>query len=75
MNIISKTLLIFLSLFFLTNQAYSITEDNDVADLFQTIEIKDKSVLSIRDCISHAFKNSPHIKQKKYELEIAKRDS
>lgn len=72
MNIFSKTILIFLSLFFFTNQAYPITEDNDSIDLFHPSEIKTGSVLSVRDCISLAFKNSPHIKQKKYELDIAK---
>ena len=72
MNIFSKTVLIFLSLFFITNHAYPITDDNDAIDLFHSPEIKSGSVLSVRDCVSLAFKNSPHIKQKKYELDIAK---
>ena len=38
----------------------------------QHVEIKDGSVLSITDCVSSAFKNSPKIKRKKYNLDFVK---
>jgi len=38
----------------------------------QHIQIKDGSVLSITDCVSSAFNNSPKIKRQKYNLDIAK---
>ena len=45
----------------------------DEADLFDKhVEIHDGSVLSIIDCVSLAFKNSPKIRRKKYNLDIAK---
>lgn len=45
-------------------------EDED--DLFKPIEIKDGMVLSIADCVSAAFQNSPRIRRQKYNLDIAK---
>ena len=41
-------------------------------ELFHPIEIKDGSSISILDCVASAFKNSPKIKRRKYELDIAK---
>lgn len=41
-------------------------------DLFKPIDIHDGSVLTILDCVSTAFKNSPKIKRQKYNLDIAK---
>lgn len=41
-------------------------------DLFNPVEIKDGMELSIVDCVSLAFKNSPKIKRQKYNLDIAK---
>lgn len=41
-------------------------------DLFKPIDIQDGSVLTILDCVSTAFKNSPKIKRQKYNLDIAK---
>lgn len=40
-------------------------------DLFFPVEIKDGSNLSIIECVALAFKNSPRIREKKYELDIA----
>ncbi len=53
---------------FLNVYAY---DDND-DELFKPVEIKDGSVLSVMDCVAAAFKNSPKIKRKKYNLDIAK---
>lgn len=41
-------------------------------DLFKPVDIQDGSVLTILDCVSTAFKNSPKIKRQKYNLDIAK---
>lgn len=41
-------------------------------DLFKPADIHDGSVLTILDCVSTAFKNSPKIKRQKYNLDIAK---
>ena len=38
----------------------------------QHVIIKDGSVISITDCISSAFNNSPKIKRQKYNLDLAK---
>lgn len=50
------------------NTAFAIEDD----DLFNPVEIKDGMELSIIDCVSLAFKNSPKIKRQKYNLDIAK---
>jgi len=42
------------------------------SELFKTVVVKDGSDLSIVDCVALAFKNSPKIKHKKYELDLAK---
>lgn len=44
----------------------------DDDELFHPIEIKDGSQISIIDCVASAFKNSPKVKRRKYELDIAK---
>lgn len=59
-------LLIVLGLDF--NIAFSHADD----ELFHPVEIKDGSSISILDCVASAFKNSPKIKRRKYELDIAK---
>ena len=55
------------------NSAVAI-HDHDEEELLlrPAVEIKDGTVLSIIDCVSLAFKNSPKIRRKKYELDIAK---
>ena len=40
-------------------------------DIFASAEIKDGSTLTLKECISTAFRNSPNIKRKKYELDLA----
>lgn len=55
------------------NSAIAIHEQNEEELLLRpAVEIKDGTLLSIIDCVSMAFKNSPKIKRKKYELDIAK---
>lgn len=55
------------------NSAVAIHEHNEEELLLRpAVEIKDGTQLSIIDCISLAFKNSPKIRRKKYELDIAK---
>lgn len=49
-------------------KAFAIEDD----DLFKPVDIHDGSVLTILDCVSTAFKNSPKIKRQKYNLDIAK---
>lgn len=41
-------------------------------ELFKPVEVKNGSNLTIVDCVAVAFKNSPKIKRKKYNLDIAK---
>ena len=41
-------------------------------ELFKLVEVKDGSSLSVMDCVAVAFKNSPNIKRKKYNLDVAK---
>jgi len=55
------------------NSAVAI-HDHDEEELLlrPAVEVKDGTVLSIIDCVSLAFKNSPKIRRKKYELDIAK---
>lgn len=56
------------------NIANAIHDEHDEEDLLLNppVEVKDGTVLSVFDCVSLAFKNSPKIKRKKYELDIAK---
>lgn len=42
------------------------------AELFKTVVVKDGTELDVVKCVALAFKNSPRIKRKKYELDLAK---
>ena len=53
-------------------QTYAIEDSHEHDELFRTVEIKDGKVLTIKDCVALAFKNSPKIRRKKYELDVAK---
>ena len=44
----------------------------DDEELFHPIEIKNGSSINMIDCVATAFKNSPKVKRRKYELDIAK---
>ena len=65
---IKKIFCAILVLFFATEITPAIEEEL----IKQHINIKDGSVLSITDCVSSAFNNSPKIKRQKYNLDIAK---
>ena len=60
--------------FLLAGNSVSAIHDHDEEELLlnSAIEVKDGMSLSIIDCVSLAFKNSPKIKRKKYELDVAK---
>ena len=62
----------FIILFIGDNTTFAIEEAHDHDILFKTVELKDGKVLNITDCVSLAFKNSPKIRRKKYELDVAK---
>ena len=62
---------IFLSTF--NSQVLAHDENDDIhSELFKTVVVKDGTNLNIVECVALAFKNSPKIKRKKYELDIAK---
>ncbi len=66
----SKYIWIFIALLF---PFVSAIEETDLhSHLFNTPELKAGVTLSIQDCVSLAYKNSPKIRRKKYELDIAK---
>ena len=44
----------------------------DEPDLYKPVEVKDGSILDIVECVSLAYQNSPKIRHKLYELNIAK---
>ncbi len=46
--------------------------DNEELDFFHPVKIIENIPLSITDCISLAYQNSPKIKRQKYNLDIAK---
>ena len=56
-------------MFLISNGVFAIEHDDD---LFKPIEIKEGMSLSVSDCVANAFKNSPKIKRKKYNLDVAK---
>ena len=47
-------------------------EDHDHEEFFKPVDIKNGSVLSVMDCVSTAFQNSPIVRRHKYNLDIAK---
>lgn len=50
--------------------AHSIHDEH--AELFKTVVVKEGTDLNIVKCVALAFRNSPNIKRKKYELDLAK---
>lgn len=52
--------------------AFAIQDDDGHDELFKAPVVLDGTVLSMKDCVALAFKNSPKIRRKKYELDIAK---
>ena len=51
--------------------AHSAHEDEH-PELFKTIVVKDGTDLNMTECVALAFRNSPEIKRRKYELDLAK---
>ena len=50
--------------------AHSVNDEH--AEIFKTVVVKDGTNLNIVNCVALAFKNSPNIKRKKYQLDLAK---
>ena len=50
-------------------KAYGQDDDDE---LFKLVEVRNGTSLSVIDCVAVAFKNSPKIKRRKYNLDIAK---
>ena len=50
-------------------KAYGQDDDDE---LFKLVEVRNGTTLSVIDCVAVAFKNSPKIKRRKYNLDIAK---
>ena len=50
----------------------AIEEHDEHEELFRPVVVKDGTVLGIMDCVALAYKNSPKIRRKKYELDYAK---
>lgn len=59
-------------LFFSIIPAGSHEVNDEHSEFFKTVVVKDGTNLTIAECVALAFKNSPEIKRKKYELDIAK---
>ena len=57
----------------ITNNCSFAIEEADEHELFhRSVELKNGSTLDLADCVALAFKNSPKIRKKKYELDLAK---
>lgn len=72
---IKKIYLVVLTVLFIfegTSITFAIEEHDDHDELFKIVEVKDGTILSISDCVALAYKNSPKIRRKKYELDVAK---
>lgn len=48
------------------------SEHEEHSELFKTVVLKEGSELNVVECVALAFRNSPKIKRKKYELDLAK---
>jgi outer membrane protein TolC len=51
---------------------FAIEENDEHDELFKAPKVGQGSILSVKDCVALAFKNSPKVKRKKHELDIAK---
>lgn len=53
--------------------SYAHGDHEDIhSELFKTVVVKDGTNLDIVECVALAFKNSPNIRRKKYQLDLAK---
>lgn len=64
-----KKIIVLVILFVLAGYSSAFAVED--AQFSRSVEIKDGASLSMIDCIAVAFKNSPKVKQKKYQLDIA----
>ena len=71
-NFIIKSLLGVLTALIFSVPVFAIEDHDEHAELFHSKTVSDGTVLSVKDCVALAYKNSPIIKRKKYELDIAK---
>ena len=55
-----------------TSVVYAHNELEEHAELFKNVVVKDGMNLNIVQCVALAYKNSPNIRRKKYELDLAK---
>ena len=69
---IIKSLLIFVISLILSVPVFAIEDHEEHDELFHSKTVSNGTVLSVKDCVALAYKNSPKIKRKKYELDIAK---
>ena len=69
-----KLILILIScvLIFSNNGSFAVEEVDEHELFHNVVEVKDGSQLTLKDCISSAFRNSPKIRKRKYELDLAK---
>lgn len=73
MEFIKRFLLTILLILFLgTNSALCIEDINLNENFFEKVKLTNGKVLHISECVILALKNSPKIRRKKYELDIAK---
>ncbi len=70
-NRIAK-LAVFVTLVVFTQNLISYAHDDEDLEFFHPVEITKGKNLSMIDCISLAYQNSPKIKRRKYNLDIAK---
>ena len=56
----------------INTQVIAHDEHNEHSELFRTVIVNDGTDLDMVKCVALAFKNSPKIKHKKYELDLAK---
>lgn len=56
----------------INTEALANSAHDEHEELFKTVVVKNGTELNIAECVALAFKNSPKIKRKKYELDIAK---
>lgn len=72
MNIKIKKLLLLILFTLIGFYSSTYAHDDSDLDFFHPVDIKKKQVISIMDCVSLAYQNSPKIKRQKYNLDLVK---
>ena len=70
-KIITK-LAVLVTLVIFTQSGISYAHEDEELEFFHPVEITSGKTLSVMDCISLAYQNSPKIKRQKYNLDVAK---